>query len=86
MAYDYGAKPEPTHLVTQAVEMATAAVPPAKLSLGISIPSETAESLSVKIGIAKRYNLGGISLWRLGLLSEQMWATLETTVKAKKGR
>ncbi len=84
MAYDYGARPEPDHLVTQAVEMAAAVVPPAKLSLGISIPSETAASLSAKTGIAKRYNLGGISLWRLGLLSEQMWETLETTIKAKK--
>jgi len=84
MAYDYGAKPEPDHLVTQAVEMAAAVVPPAKLSLGISIPSETEASLSAKTGIAKRYNLGGISLWRLGLLSDQMWETLETTVQAKK--
>ena len=83
MAYDYGTKPEPTHLVTQAVEMAVAVVPPAKLSLGISIPSETAESLSAKLGIAKRYNLGGISLWRLGLLTDQMWNTLEASVRAK---
>ncbi|KJS13712.1 MAG: copper amine oxidase [Peptococcaceae bacterium BRH_c8a] len=83
MAYDYGTKPEPINLVTQAVEMAAAVVPPAKLSLGISIPSETVESLSAKLGIAKRYNLGGISLWRLGLLSEQMWDTLETAVQTK---
>lgn len=84
MAYDYGARPEPDHLVTRAVEMAAAVVPPAKLSLGISIPGETEASLSVKAGIAKRYNLGGISLWRLGLLTDQMWETLETTVQAKK--
>jgi len=83
MAYDYGTKPEPTHLVTQAVEVAVAVVPPAKLSLGISIPSETAESLSAKLGIAKRYNLDGISLWRLGLLTDQMWNTLEASVRAK---
>ncbi|MCL2336015.1 MAG: stalk domain-containing protein [Firmicutes bacterium] len=84
MAYDYGAKPEPNELVAQAAEMAIAAVPPAKLSLGVSIPSETESSLADKIAIAKRYKLGGISLWRLGLLSDQMWERLAATVTVQK--
>jgi hypothetical protein len=80
MAYDYGAKPEPVNLVIQAVEIAKSLVPPEKLILGISIPSETPESLVTKIGIAKRYNLGGIALWRLGLLNDEMWQTLKMNV------
>ncbi|MDI6632465.1 MAG: stalk domain-containing protein [Thermoanaerobacteraceae bacterium] len=79
MAYDYGARPEPVSLVIQAVEMA-AAVPADKLVLGISVPSETPESILAKVGIAKRYNLNGIALWRLGLLSGEMWEALRSTV------
>ncbi|MBC7338056.1 MAG: copper amine oxidase, partial [Clostridia bacterium] len=80
MAYDYGATPEPVSLVTQAVEMARAEVSPEKLILGISAPAETAESIVTKVGIAKRYGLGGIALWRLGLVSGEMWAALRSTV------
>jgi len=76
MAYDYGPKPEPVTLVTQAVEMAKKVVPQGKLVLGISIPSETPESLAHKIDIARAYKLNGIALWRLGLLSEHMWDVL----------
>jgi len=80
MAYDYGTKPEPVNLVIQAVEMAKSLVPPEKLILGISIPSETPESIVAKIGIAKRYDLGGIALWRLGLLNDEMWKALSASV------
>ena len=80
MAYDYGATPEPVSRVEEAVQMARAAVPPPKLVLGISAPSETAASILGKVGIAKRYNLGGIALWRLGLVSDGMWEALRTTV------
>ncbi|MEW6572378.1 MAG: stalk domain-containing protein [Bacillota bacterium] len=82
MAYDYGARPEPVSLVIQAVEMA-AAVPADKLVLGISVPSETPESILAKVGIAKRYNLNGIAIWRLGLLSFEMWEALRTTVAVR---
>jgi len=78
MAYDYGPKPEPLQLVTAAVEQALQAVPADKLMLGVSIPSETVDSLRQKIGIAKRYNLKGIALWRLGLVTPEMWNVLET--------
>jgi len=83
MAYDYGARPEPVDLVIQAVEQALKSVPREKLLLGISIPSETPESLVAKVGIAKRYRLGGIALWRLGLLTDEMWGALKTCVKVK---
>lgn len=80
MAYDYGTKPEPVSLVMQAVEKANAEVPVEKLILGISIPSETPASILGKIGIAKRYKLQGIALWRLGLLSDEMWTSLRSSV------
>jgi spore germination protein YaaH len=82
MAYDYGPKPEPVDQVEQAVQMALSSVPAPKLLLGISAPSETAESIAAKVGIAKRYNLGGIALWRLGVINEGMWQTLRATLIA----
>ena len=84
MAYDYGPKPEPVELVIQALEAAKSSVPPEKLFLGISAPSETPESILAKVGLAKRYNLGGIGLWRLGLISDGMWNLLESSVQAVK--
>ncbi len=84
MAYDYGSKPEPVSMVKQAVEMARASVPAHKLILGISAPSETADSISAKAGIAKRYNLNGIALWRLGVIDDGMWETLRDCIIADK--
>lgn len=84
MAYDYGTKPEPVNLVTQAVKMAVEKVPPEKLLLGITAVGETPESIKTKIGIAKQYNLKGIALWRLGLLTPEMWDVLGSTVKTVK--
>jgi hypothetical protein len=80
MAYDYGSKPEPVSLVIQAVETAKTVVPPQKLILGISAPYETAESIVTKVGIAKRYNMHGIALWRLGLVPHEMWHVLRTNI------
>lgn len=76
MAYDYGSKPEPLSLVVQAVEQSLEHVPREKLLLGISIPSENPGSILSKVGIAKRYQLNGIALWRLGLLGDEMWDVL----------
>jgi len=84
MAYDYGTRPEPASLVVQAVEQSLKDVPKEKLILGISIPSENPESILTKVGIAKRYQLNGIALWRLGLLTNEMWDALRKTVKVKK--
>lgn len=80
MAYDYGPRPEPTDRVLEAVQTALRAVPAEKLILGISVPSETPESILTKVGIAKRYRLSGVSLWRLGLLSDEMWLALGRTI------
>ncbi|ACA59259.1 copper amine oxidase domain protein [Candidatus Desulforudis audaxviator MP104C] len=84
MAHDYGPKPEPLNRVVQAVEMALTVVPREKLVLAISAPSETAESITAKVGIAKRYRLQGVSLWRLGLVTEGMWASLRQTIKTRR--
>lgn len=84
MAYDYGTKPEPNLLVIQALEQSIMCVPKEKLLLGISIPSENPDSLLAKAGIAKRYRLNGIALWRLGLLTDEMWNALRTTVEVKR--
>lgn len=83
MAYDYGPKPEPDNLVRQAVEMAAAKVAPQKLLLGVTAVGETPDSLKTKIGIAKGYNLKGIAIWRLGLISSEMWEMLGRTVEAE---
>ncbi|RYD02972.1 hypothetical protein N752_22560 [Desulforamulus aquiferis] len=48
------------------------------------MPSENPASLKSKINIARMYNLKGIALWRLGLLSNDMWSSLEATAQAKK--
>ncbi|SHK08917.1 stalk domain-containing protein [Desulforamulus aeronauticus] len=80
MAYDYGSKPEPVQLVEQAVQQAKAMVPAEKLVLGISLPSENETSLLTKVAIAQRYELKGIALWRLGLVSQDMWSNLKTTI------
>ena len=84
MAYDYGIKPEPVTQVLQAVEMARASVPANKLVLGISAPGETAESVIAEVGIAKRYGLSGVALWRLGLVPGDLWEALRTTILVKK--
>ncbi|MDO9534987.1 MAG: stalk domain-containing protein [Bacillota bacterium] len=80
MAYDYGPKPEPLNFVVQAVEMAKEVVPPQKLVLGICAPYENPESMAAKIGIAKRHNLHGIAIWRLGLVTHEMWQVLRSNV------
>ncbi len=83
MAYDYGPKPEPTDLVEQAVKLATADVPADKLLLGIAVANESASSITSKLTIAEDYNLGGIALWRLGLLSDDEWQSLRDNIVRK---
>ena len=67
-------------MVIQAVEMAVREVPKDKLMLGISLPSENAESLAKRIGIAKRYGLDGMALWRLGLVGDQQWQVIREAI------
>lgn len=81
MAYDYGPVPEPDDLVTQAVESALVSVPAEKLVLGISIPGENLNSIEHKIGIARRFGLQGVAMWRLGLISDNMWVQLHSRIR-----
>lgn len=82
MAYDYGSHPEPMSLVTQAVEKSLQYVPAHKLVLGISVPSEDEDSILLKVELARRYELQGIALWRLGLVPDGMWHALRTRITA----
>ncbi|MEG6522278.1 stalk domain-containing protein [Desulfotomaculum sp. 1211_IL3151] len=82
MAYDYGSKPEPKELVNGAVQAALKEVPAGKLYLGISIPNETSSSLVDKLNIAKQHRLKGIAIWRLGLVTPDMWQTLRENTTA----
>lgn len=45
---------------------------------------ENASSLTYKLDLAKRYALGGIALWRLGMEDPQIWNVLNSKVTAKK--
>ncbi|HAG00600.1 MAG TPA: copper amine oxidase [Paenibacillus lactis] len=74
MAYQYhpvgtkDRKPEPNTQVQQAIQLALdAGAPKDKLLLGISLGSETENSIDDKLGLAKRYQLKGAALWRLGI-------------------
>lgn len=75
MAYAYeGEKgPEPTDKVDEAIRLALKEADAEKLVLGISVFSENQSSVNVKIGLAKRYGLKGIAIWRLGLIGEPVW-------------
>lgn len=80
MAYDYGQRPEPVKMVAQAIEQAKSAVPAEKLLLGISAASENSQSVVTKIGLAKMNNLKGIALWRLGIISDEIWEVLKASI------
>ncbi|QZA34039.1 glycosyl hydrolase family 18 protein [Hydrogenibacillus sp. N12] len=88
MAYDYGPRgtPEPLARVREAVDLTLRAVPREKLLLGIGISaaSETGESLTAKIGLAKRAGLRSIALWRLGLMDDARWERLMSMVRPQK--
>ncbi|MGU3471655.1 stalk domain-containing protein [Paenibacillus sp. D51F] len=87
MAYDYeqGGKPEPLAKVDEAIRLALKETDRSKLLLGINFNSETAQTLSGPAGLAKRYGLKGIALWRLGpgLVDADSLAALERTVKLR---
>jgi hypothetical protein len=80
MAHDFGPTPEPLHRVVQAVEMALTDVPRERLVLAISAPSETGDSIREKIEVAARFRLQGVSLWRLGLVTADMWLHLREAI------
>lgn len=52
-----------------------------KLLLAASASSKTAESMVNNIGLAKRYKLPGIPLWRPGIITRDMWQIIERHIK-----
>lgn len=87
MAHDYvqDGAPEPTEKVQEAILLTLAQVPAGKVLLGILAPVETPATLAEKAGLAKRYGLAGVSLWRLGLLGPERLGALEGSVRSRKG-
>jgi hypothetical protein len=82
MAYAYeGEKaPEPLHKVDEAIQLALKEVPRHKLILGLSMGSENSQSISSVIGLAKRHELKGTAIWRLGLIGEDAMAQIEKCI------
>ncbi|GIO45203.1 stalk domain-containing protein [Paenibacillus apis] len=93
MAYDYQTKsggstgdeaaPEPIAKVDEAIRLALQETNKDKLILGLNLHSENAASVTKLIGLAKRYDLKGIALWRLGLISADEWSSLRQSVEFK---
>jgi len=82
MAYAYEGEigPEPMNRVDEAIRMALVHVPKEKLILGISMGSENESSVNQKIGLAKRYNLKGYAIWRLGLINQASMEQIKQSV------
>ncbi len=80
-AYENEKGPEPMNRVDQAIKLALAQVPKEKLILGISMGSENEQTVNQKIGLAKRHNLKGFALWRLGLISEPAMTNMQEAVQ-----
>ncbi|RAP75142.1 stalk domain-containing protein [Paenibacillus montanisoli] len=85
MAYEYSYEngPEPLNRVDEAIRLALKAVPKSKLVLGISMGSETAQSVAGPIGLAKRYDLKGVAFWRLGLMGSNTMTAIQKTIELK---
>lgn len=93
MAYDYQTKsggtttgeaaPEPIAKVDEAIRLALQETDKGKLILGLNLHSENAASVTKLIGLAKRYDLKGIALWRLGLISADEWSSMRQSVEFK---
>ncbi|WP_134684286.1 stalk domain-containing protein [Brevibacillus migulae] len=79
-AYEQEKAPEPLGRVNEAIQLALQQLPKEKLILGISMGSEDAQSVNAKIGLAKRYDLKGIAIWRLGLIGQPAFDQMKTTV------
>ncbi|USG67153.1 stalk domain-containing protein [Brevibacillus ruminantium] len=80
-AYENEKSPEPMNRVDEAIRLALAHVPKEKLILGISMGSENEHSVKQKLGLAKRYNLKGYALWRLGLISQAAMEQIKQSVR-----
>jgi len=82
-AYEDEQQPEPLVKVDEAIRLALQQVPKEKLILGISMGSEHAQSVNSKVGLAKRYGLKGVAIWRLGLIGEPAFHQLTQSITWK---
>lgn len=80
-AYEDESGPEPMNKVDEGIRLALQQVDKSKLVLGISVYSENATSVNAKIGLAKRYGLKGIAIWRLGLIGQPVWNEMSKSVE-----
>jgi len=87
MAYNYeggsSKKPEPANKVDEAITLALKETDKSKLILGLNMDNEDAASVNTLIGLAKRYDLKGIALWRLGIIDKDEWNSIYDTVEFK---
>ncbi|WP_019911918.1 stalk domain-containing protein [Paenibacillus sp. HW567] len=83
MAYAYEGEtgPEPMNKVDESIRLALQQVSKDKLILGISVYSENESSVNAKIGLAKRYGLKGIAIWRLGLIGQPVLSQMGESVE-----
>ncbi|MFC4100105.1 stalk domain-containing protein [Paenibacillus xanthanilyticus] len=83
MAYHYedGESPEPMNRVDEGIRLALKEVKKEQLLLGISFGSENAQTVNDKIGLAKRYGLKGVALWRLGLIGDAAYQEMKRTIE-----
>lgn len=79
-AYEDEKAPEPLDKVDEAIQLALKEVPRDQLILGLSMGSENSKSVSSVIGLAKRHNLKGTAIWRLGLIGEDTMAQVEKSI------
>ncbi|GGG05553.1 hypothetical protein GCM10010912_57770 [Paenibacillus albidus] len=80
-AYEDESGPEPIDKVDEGIRLALKQVSRDKLILGISVYSENEASVNSKIGLAKRYGLKGIAIWRLGLIGTPAWNEMGKSVE-----
>jgi spore germination protein YaaH len=45
--------------------------------------SEKDSTVNAKIGLAKRYDLKGIAIWRLGIIGETAWSQMNEAIEFK---
>jgi hypothetical protein len=80
-AYEQEKSPEPLGKVDEAIKLALKAVSKDKVILGISMGSENEGSVNTKIGLAKRYGLKGIAVWRIGIVGQAAWSEMNKSIE-----
>lgn len=82
MAYSYidDAKPQPMDQVDEAIRQALEQVDPKKIMLGINAYSETPDTVQEKLGLAKRYHLGGVGFWILKVFDDSFVQSVDDSI------